>query len=29
MPRNFFQYFIEVRRVFVAAKLAGGFDKRL
>jgi hypothetical protein len=29
MPRDFFQYLIEMRGVFVAAEFAGGFDKRL
>ncbi len=27
MPRDLFQYLIEVRRVIVATELAGGFDK--
>lgn len=27
MPRDFFQYLIEVRRVFVATEFAGGFDE--
>jgi hypothetical protein len=27
MPRDFFQYLVEVRRVFVAAKRAGCFDE--
>jgi hypothetical protein len=27
MPRDLFQYLIEVRRIVVAAELAGGFDK--
>ena len=29
MPHDFFQYLIEVCRVFVAAKFAGGFDEAL
>ena len=29
MPRDFFQYLIKVCRIFVAADLAGGFDKAL
>jgi hypothetical protein len=27
MPRDFFQYFIEMRRVFVAANGTGGFHE--
>ncbi|HEY4846608.1 MAG TPA: hypothetical protein VIH87_02140 [Methylocella sp.] len=29
MPRDFFQYLIEMCRVFVAAELAGGVSKTL
>ena len=29
MPRDFFQYLIEVGRVFIAAEFAGGFEKGL
>ena len=29
VPRYFFQYLIEVRRVFIAAQLAGGIDEGL
>jgi hypothetical protein len=29
MPREFFQYLIEVGRIFVAAEFAGGFDECL
>jgi hypothetical protein len=29
MPRDFFQYLVEVCRVFVAAELAGGVNKTL
>jgi len=28
MPCNFFQYLVEMCRVFVAAELAGRFDKQ-
>lgn len=29
MPRDFFQYLVEMRRVFVATEFAGSFDKEL
>ncbi len=29
MPRDFFQYLVEVRRVFVTAELVGGFEETI